>query len=112
MRAWATACVIALASCSSRPPPATPPPGPTGAPPDAAVAPPAQSPLCEPGECPATAPLYPTERCPDGVHTGGRGPCVRFADGTCNWSRLVCPAGDGAPCAAADCALPVPAAWT
>lgn len=56
--------------------------------------------------------MYPTEQCSDGVHLGGRGPCVRFADGTCNWSALVCPAAGTAPCAATDCGLPVPAVWT
>jgi hypothetical protein len=56
--------------------------------------------------------MYPTEHCADGVHLGGRGPCARLADGTCNWTALVCPAAGAAPCGAADCALPVPAAWT
>jgi hypothetical protein len=55
--------------------------------------------------------MYPTEQCRDGIHIGGRGPCVRFASG-CNWSALACPAA--APrvtCKPSDCDLPIPSAW-
>ena len=37
------------------------------------------------------APAYPTGSCPDGVHISGRGPCTKFADGSCRWTDLVCP---------------------
>src|SRR6476660_9245 len=46
--------------------------------------------LCPQSECP-NAPMFPTRRCVDGQHVAGRGPCVRFDDGTCGWTRLVCP---------------------
>jgi hypothetical protein len=104
---------VALAACS-KPAPSATPPGPPGAASDAGGDAPSvvagSSPLCE-GGCPSTAPMYPTERCADGLHLGGRGPCAHLADGTCNWTRLVCPAAGAPPCGAADCALPVPAVW-
>jgi len=67
-------------------------------------------PLCQRADCPTTAPAYPTQRCADGVHTGGRGPCVRFPDGRCGWIHLVCPAHPANACAG--CGLPSDAEWT
>jgi hypothetical protein len=71
---------------------------------------PTTGPECVKG-CPDTAPLYPTQQCRDGIHTGGRGPCVRFASG-CNWSGLVCPAASPRmTCKPTDCDLPIPPRW-
>lgn len=69
------------------------------------------SPLCDDAEC-GPAPLYPTESCADGRHIGGRGPCLRFADGHCGWSRLVCPASPpAAACDPSACSAPAAERW-
>jgi hypothetical protein len=86
--------------------PSAPPTPPNTAPPSAL---PTTGPECN--KCPATAPLYPTEQCADGIHIGGRGPCMRFANG-CNWSGLACPAaGATRQCTPRDCELPLPSRW-
>src|SRR5262245_42130797 len=92
---YAFACV--LAGCYTSPAPQPPPPPPSEIPgwgpaartegfaPPPAGGPrqgtlPTTGPECQTG-CPTTAPRYPTEHCRDGTHIGGRGPCVRFANG-------------------------------
>ncbi|HEY5924785.1 MAG TPA: hypothetical protein VIV11_24060 [Kofleriaceae bacterium] len=128
--------LVVLAGCYTSTAPAPPPPPPYEAPPPAdppvhvapsggfAQAPPGGSPVAQTPpaslpttgpecvkDCPNTAPLYPTEDCRDGIHTGGRGPCVRFANG-CNWSGLVCPAASPrVTCKPTDCDLPIPSQW-
>ncbi len=59
------------------------------------------------------APGYPSWGCPDGVHHGGRGPCVKLSDGRCGWLNLICPAQKPSPpCSASECgAWPDPARW-
>jgi hypothetical protein len=62
-------------------------------------------------EC-GPAPGYPSSGCPDGKHRGGRGPCVRFEDGTCRWVRAVCPEGGDASCPPEACgARPAVQRW-
>jgi hypothetical protein len=60
-----------------------------------------------------SAPGYPSWQCPDGVHQGGRGPCVKLVDGRCGWIHLVCAApGPSAACKASECgASPSPPQW-
>jgi hypothetical protein len=51
------------------------------------------------------APLYPTGQCPDGLHVSGRGPCTKFADGSCHWTHLVCPPAPGSKAASVTCTV-------
>src|SRR5687767_10035413 len=113
MRRWSWIAVVAyVVGCSSpaQPGVAQPSPSPAPAPVPVPAALPTIGPECTRG-CPDTAPLYPTESCRDGIHLGGRGPCVRFSDGRCNWSRLVCPAASTLTCLPTDCDLPTPSEW-
>jgi hypothetical protein len=76
--------------------------------PSGAAAQPAGPATC--GRC-GPAPLYPSWECADGVHEGGRGPCVERQDGSCGWLRLVCPedrapSGTPATCSPAECGSP------
>jgi hypothetical protein len=59
------------------------------------------------------APGYPSQVCPDGVHQGGRGPCVKLEDGRCGWLHLVCEASSSSHrCAPDECgAAPTPLRW-
>lgn len=52
------------------------------------------------------APSYPSWSCPDGVHSGGRGPCIQMADGRCGWLHAVCPAEEGPECTPSECGTP------
>ena len=73
---------------------------------------PTAGPECPRQDCPTTAPLYPTEDCSDGVHIGGRGPCVRFSNGTATGAGSCAPTASAqVTCRAADCDLPVPSEW-
>lgn len=96
------------------PPPASgsaepPPPAPSATPPPANVSSlPPGPPTCPKTEC-GPAPMYPTEDCADGQHLGGRGPCLRHADGKCGWTRLTCPVPDAPACS---CGSPIsPSHW-
>lgn len=72
---------------------------------------PSGPPVCPNTEC-GPAPMFPTQRCPDGQHLGGRGPCVRFANGVCGWTRLICPDIAQPPCDASNCGQPVYTQWS
>lgn len=101
------------ASGFAQPPPSgsapPPPPATTGtAPPVNLSSLPPGPPTCAKSEC-GPAPMYPTEGCADGQHLGGRGPCMRRADGKCGWTRLTCPAPDAPACQCSS--PPSPSHW-
>lgn len=117
---FAIACPARDAEHAPSSPGAAPPPGPEpdpfpaeqGAAPPAGAALSDDAPTCDHSQC-GEAPMYPTEACADGRHIGGRGPCVRFVDGRCRWTRLICPEKHvGAECAPGDCGpAPVNSEW-